>query len=220
MGTKAVNGTSSGALVARCLAGLLVTLAAVAPPASADTIPAGACEPATGGPTIQQAVNAAKPGDTVQVCRGVYREQVTVDRNDITIVSRDGPAETVISSPGYAGFVVRAPDVTIGDPAHGFTIQPTQHGVDVVADDPGVEADRARIEGNRVVGFSAVGISIDMGADDVHVVANTVTQTLLTSVLSPGSGGAPAGIAVNVDGNPNHQTPTNRAQILDNTIVA
>jgi hypothetical protein len=40
-------------------------------------------------PTIQKAVNAAKPGDLVLVSPGVYREAVTVDKDDIVIRGRN-----------------------------------------------------------------------------------------------------------------------------------
>src|SRR6188768_994179 len=35
--------------------------------------------------TIQSAVNAASPGDTIDVCAGIYPEQVVVAKSDLTI---------------------------------------------------------------------------------------------------------------------------------------
>ena len=212
-----MNGTSL-ALTASRLALVGAALAALTPAAAAraaDTIEAGYCDPASGSlPTIQQALDTAQPGDTIEVCPGVYHEQLTVTQHDVKVVSRDGPAETVIAPASYYGFFVKAPNVTIGDATHGFTITSTEIAIDLAADDPGVETSGARVEGNTLAGFGDVGVSIDAGADDVEVVANTITQTVFTSLVSQ------AGIAVNADGNPNHQTPTHRAQILDNTIVA
>ncbi|MGE4485476.1 MAG: nitrous oxide reductase family maturation protein NosD, partial [Oscillospiraceae bacterium] len=41
-------------------------------------------------PTIQQAVDAASPGDIISVGSGVYREQVTVNKNCLKIVGEEG----------------------------------------------------------------------------------------------------------------------------------
>jgi parallel beta-helix repeat protein len=69
--------------------------------------------------TINAAVAAAKPGDTVEVFSGTYNESVTVDKT-LTIEgeARKGP---VIVDPGTqgSGFTVQANDVKI----EGFTVQ-------------------------------------------------------------------------------------------------
>lgn len=45
--------------------------------------------PKAGYTTIQAAVNAASPGDTIRVCAGVYAEMVVISTNDITL--KGGP---------------------------------------------------------------------------------------------------------------------------------
>jgi len=50
-------------------------------------------------PTIQGAIDIAASGDTVLVDDGTYNENVTIDKSDITIESKNGPGNTVILSP-------------------------------------------------------------------------------------------------------------------------
>jgi hypothetical protein len=51
-------------------------------------------------PTIQSAVNAANPGDTIKVCRGTYIEQVTIPsgKNGLTLFS-EAALQAVIKAP-------------------------------------------------------------------------------------------------------------------------
>ena len=73
--------------------------------------------------TIQQAIDAAAPGDTVLVAPGTYVENLTFLGKAITVVSEGGPSVTVIDG-NWAGPVVA---FTSGEPRgavlRGFTIQ-------------------------------------------------------------------------------------------------
>ncbi|MCG8698785.1 MAG: DUF1565 domain-containing protein [Bacteroidales bacterium] len=53
-------------------------------------------------PTIQDAVNAAKPGDTIEVLEGVYFENVRITTNRITIQSREDET-VVLNGTGLSG---------------------------------------------------------------------------------------------------------------------
>lgn len=65
--------------------------------------------------TIQQAVNAASPGDTVSVAPGTYVENVIVNK-PLTIDGTGGNAGDVILAPvGGTGFTITSNDVTISD---------------------------------------------------------------------------------------------------------
>jgi hypothetical protein len=73
--------------------------------------------------TIQEAINAAAPGDTVLVAPGTYVENLTFLGKAIIVASEDGPAVTVIDG-NWAGPVVA---FTSGEPRgavlRGFTVQ-------------------------------------------------------------------------------------------------
>src|SRR5262245_38579617 len=72
--------------------------------------------------TIQAAVNAAAPGDTIRVCPGFYVENITIDKSSLTVVSTDGSPATIVRSATASTdvFFVTQPNVTID----GFTIVP------------------------------------------------------------------------------------------------
>ncbi|HET9909357.1 MAG TPA: parallel beta-helix domain-containing protein [Anaerolineales bacterium] len=58
--------------------------------------------------TIQAAVDAASPGDTVRVPPGVYRENVFVTKNNITIEGSVGAILDGTGLPGTSGITVRS----------------------------------------------------------------------------------------------------------------
>jgi hypothetical protein len=91
-------------------------------------IAAGSAEAATirvpaDAATIQQAINAAAPGDTILVASGTYVENLTFLGKAIMVVSEGGPGVTVIDG-NWAGPVVA---FTSGEPRgavlRGFTVQ-------------------------------------------------------------------------------------------------
>ena len=62
--------------------------------------------------TIQAAVDAANPGDTIRVPPGVYRENVLVNKDNITIEGSAGAILDGMGLPGNSGITVRAPSPT------------------------------------------------------------------------------------------------------------
>lgn len=75
-------------------------------------------------PTIQQAVDAAAPNDTITVHQGVYLESVTISTPNLTLLGQDAVVDTAFLDDGFR---VLADGATI----RGFRIANTQHGIRV-----------------------------------------------------------------------------------------
>ena len=91
----------------------IVTIAALPASMHAATLYVGTCG-APNKPTIQAAVNASSPGDTVLVCPGIYPEQVTITKN-LTITGLVvGTAGQVLITPPASGVVANTYDLYPG----------------------------------------------------------------------------------------------------------
>lgn len=66
-------------------------------------------------PTIQAAVNAASPGDSIIVRSGTYTENVKVNKDHLTMESESGANSTIVQAPNFNGdvFEVTANNVNI-----------------------------------------------------------------------------------------------------------
>jgi len=62
--------------------------------------------------TIQSAVDAAKPGDTIVVCDGVYDEAVIIDGNKLTVMAGDGE-DVIVNGNGAPAFSIYGQKVTL-----------------------------------------------------------------------------------------------------------
>lgn len=93
--------------------------------------------------SITQAIEAARPGDTVVIPAGVYQEQLVIDR-PIVLVGEGAP---VIDGGGLGDVVrIEADDVTL----RGFVVR---HSARIVTGEPSgirVTGHRATLEGNRL----------------------------------------------------------------------
>jgi pectin methylesterase-like acyl-CoA thioesterase len=92
--------------------------------------------PTAGFTTIQAAVNAAKSGDVIRVCAGIYQEQVVVDKslsleadNGVIVIPSDVVANSVGATSGAAIaaiiLVQNADDVEI----EGFIVDGRANGI-------------------------------------------------------------------------------------------
>jgi hypothetical protein len=77
------------------LIGVFAALGAAATPRTALAATKVVCARDAAFNTIQAAVNAAAPGDTIQICPGIYNEQVVVTKSNLTIQGA-GVAATVL----------------------------------------------------------------------------------------------------------------------------
>mgnify|MGYP000621436754 CR=1 FL=1 len=123
--------------------------------------------------SIQKAVDRAKPGDTILVYPGIYRESVTVDVSGITIKaaqysekSRPDEPEILDAQGEDAALTITGTDVTV----HGLTLRnAARAGIKV-------EANGAEIARNRTLGpAETTGLLIE-GARGVSVRRNELRK--------------------------------------------
>jgi parallel beta-helix repeat protein len=181
-------------LLTMCLLGMFVALIAVSSVQSEGS--AQAANKVVGpGESIQKAVNAADPGDTI-VVRGVHREDVVIRKNGIKLRGDDAvieaPTRAKADSPCSRAFGPEAICV-LGDEnintdklegqrvsdvsVSGFTIRGFKDNSAFVIDLNG--ARNATIVGNRVIGNVAKGIvasaSVNTTIARNHVIGNPET---------------------------------------------
>ncbi len=142
---------------------LLTALALPLAPATADD--ATTHHHVEPGASIQDALDAAQPGDTVHVHAGTYHEALWVTTPDITITG-DGAGATVLD-----GTNATPPDV----PSHDHGLIPSGHGHDQ-SDGIHITADDVTVQDLTVRDFPGDGVEwtdvVGFYAYRVHVIAN------------------------------------------------
>ena len=143
--------------------------------------------------SIQAAVDAANEGETIEVAAGTYKEDVTIETENITLESTAGADSTKISADAHEGVMIKSSGVTV----RGFTVTTNlndtgSHGQYGIRVEPPGDVENILIEDNVVENISDAyrpsGISLDLkntadsNADDVTVRHNTVRN--ITSVQS------------------------------------
>lgn len=193
--------------IAGATAGLITALAfAQAPIAhAATTITVPGMQP-----TIQAAINAASPGDTVVVSPGTYTENINFNGKAITVQSSQGAATTIIDGGGAGPVATFATGEARSSVLQGFTLR---NGTTPAADSyegGGVHISSASpsilnnvVSGNG--GCSGVGISVAFASPLIqgNTIANNAQNTC--------SGGQGGGIYVRGAAS---------AQIVSNTITS
>lgn len=120
--------------------------------------------------TIQSAVEAANPGDTISVGEGTYNENVLIKKNDITLIGKN--REKTIIDGGRASSGIRI-DESNNVRVSGFTVINSGGGG---KEDGGVTLYKARNNtvSNLIVTGNSVGISIHTGSNDNIISGNDV----------------------------------------------
>ncbi len=156
----------------------MVTLVATIPAlAGAETISLSAASTTS----LQQAIDAAAPGDTLVLEPGEFRGPVVIDRS-VTLRGNEGAS--IVGNNTGSVITIKAADVVVS----GLTISGS--GSDLDTQDSGIfaaeTAKRAVIEKNRIVG-NLHGVWL-FGADDSRVCDNVITGTASLHMSLTGNG--------------------------------
>lgn len=140
-------------------------------PVNLGPAPGSSCNSA-GYATIQAGINAAMPGDTVNVCPGKYPENITINKANLTVTAIGGSSATLIMTPVVAAVVTfTAPNSGL----FGFTLIPygsvAKYDIGVNVAIGGVAS--AEIANNYVRG-GRIGINLGCGSSSSTIYHNIV----------------------------------------------
>jgi parallel beta-helix repeat protein len=143
--------------------------------------------PAAGFTTIQSAVDAAGPGDQINVCRGTYAEDVTIGagKDGLSLLSSTATAAATVKSPNPFT-VLGAQGVSIQK----FRIEPTTAGI--FAFDGGFDLIRNNLIVGGEIGIDLIGSQADTVRDNT-----LLAQTLAGVFVQGGSNPAAADVLNN-----------------------
>lgn len=113
--------------------------------------------------SIQDAIDAADPGDVIEVSAGTYQEALEILTDDLTLKSVDGAVSTTIDADGAVN------GIRIGEYSY-----------------PGTHPTGVTIEGFTVEGWSERGIGQRNGNGTIQVVDNIVIGPLSGSIVRGG----------------------------------
>ena len=131
-------------------------------------------------PTIQSAINASVPGDTILIEPGVYNEILTTQAKAITLIGRLGPSVTIVDG-GQQGSVLRLDG---GGLVRGLTLQ-NGHGDDgggLLISGPGAtHIEQCTISGNVAGSFdhgTGGGVCIFATGGIVELIDNLIVNNV------------------------------------------
>jgi len=168
-------------------------------------------------PTIQAAITAAQPGDTVLVAPGTYLENIDFQGKAITVTSSDGAAVTIVDGGGAGpvasfksgegtGSVLNGLTLRNGSPSNTFPFFNVGGGIVILNSSP-------TITGNVITGNHAIcGIGMEVKGGSAIIRGNTITG----NTQAGGTGGCGGG-GIEVTGDFSHPVAT--PLITGNTIT-
>jgi hypothetical protein len=177
-GDRAMRKLSVLALVAVAATALLIWEEASATPsirwvnddAASYAPPGSSCDNA-GYSTIQAAVNAASPGDVINVCPGTYEENVAIATGDLTLMSTgDASVTTVSAAVSFHVFQISASNVTLD----GFTILPAGFADGDLGVNVAVEGNSNAAIVHNVITGGRIGVNLGCASAGNTVAQNTI----------------------------------------------
>ncbi len=132
--------------------------------------------------TIQAAIDAASPGDTVLVGSGTYNEDITINKGNLTLRSTDGADVTIIDGTGVAVGTTAVTIQASGITFQGFTVQNFKYTPTTGIGAIWVLGDNAKVDSNIVKDIESdtedpAGIGIDVQTEyarNVQITNNVV----------------------------------------------
>ncbi|HYJ56595.1 MAG TPA: right-handed parallel beta-helix repeat-containing protein [Mycobacterium sp.] len=157
--------------------------------------------------TIQSAIDAAVPGDTVLVAAGTYNETIDFQAKAITVESESGAAATIIDGGGVGAVVTMIANAGETPVLRGFTVRNggasgSSDGAIDTSDGP------ALIENNTISGNQFC----DAGAVTASFSSATIRNNLISGNSQTGCTGGVGGAGVSIVG-------AGTVQVLDNVIT-
>ncbi len=148
--------------------------------AQAGTVAVGNCRSGlTSYATIQQAVNAAPAGTTIDVCPGTYPEQVSVNKNLTITGVTAGTADAPTIMPPSGGLVANSADPSNGGSPVAAQIVVTSPATSVIVERLTVDG-----TGNQVTGCATFGGSVPLIVGIYFLnVSGTITQNAVRNQI-------------------------------------
>jgi Periplasmic copper-binding protein (NosD) len=184
-----------------CLA--LIVIVALSGRAFSSTVAVGTCTTHIHFATIQLAVDSVPGGSTIQICPGIYQEQVTISNKDLTLkgISSGNQAAAIITSPS-GGLVQNATGI-YGDP---IEAQVYVQGAMVTISDLTMDAANSNLD--------SLGCAGDPTGIYYQNSSGTITRnSVVNDVLSPALNGCQGGLGILVE-----STGTNNVSITFNNV--